>query len=934
MIELEYITENFIIPITITIATEISEKITKGVTAGVKEKKQLERVIKKAVDISLPKTIDKKVKTSIADRISLAFNSSIEFDVKKILSDTRKEFPEELSSINSYEVEMNISYNLTNLIIATPDLRLLIDYKTMERVLIISQKNDENLRKIALKIDNCQELFLETMGKLSSYIDMINNMSRNSKEILDEYQNYFSKPLFLEKNMADGKEVFLKDVYIENSFIMLDFNSKKESRKGLFKFINDFVNDKLLAKNYSTSYSVNSKDIKVLFVKGQPGSGKSSLFYALAHYKTHDIDFLPDKYFYFVKLVECFSNSEEQGFLNPLSKIMNYLNIDNLDKFSVFVLDGLDEICTLKGFDSQSFCERLIVECFHKKCKCIITTRLNYINISHLDNKNVISIQLHELSASDLNEWMNKYFLIHNSLTKEKEIAKKNVEYMIKNEDKRISDIFAVPLLFYMIIATSIDIQEIDSIGELYDKVFDELRSRKYNDNRIASYQVHGILRLFKEDMARKIAMEIATIMYKHNDLLIKINSSELRDSINAISDEYMLDDNEKEEIEKLYPITFFYKQEHDVVEFAHKSIMEFFAANHLYLQFISFDGTLSEYIEKYMLEPIITGEIMSFFMYFWKKGQQDKIKKRLSDKILQDNFDKKVKHSTGISAGGTVYKYEDSYVFFKIYWFFLREVLAIDTELIKKVFFANDGITSFFYNILSVRILETSSFFDNSQFPWDFSKIDLIEASFHYCDLGRALFKHSHIENGEFKYCNLCGAKFIINSPFSCNFTNCSLYSAEFMSDYKSREKQSRTKIDFSFCDLSNVEFSNINLCEIKFSFCGFSNIKLNTVLTNLETIITLLPSVIEMKNVNICFEKGSEAYERIMKDKDLAMTAFKNAVYERTPVSINKEEIHFLFPEIRKEKTKSSNRKTNKTPLKKLKAKKSKEQMGPTSR
>lgn len=924
MTDLEYITENFIIPITLTIITEISEKIAEDTTVGIKEKRQLERVIKKAIDKSLPETFNTNAKKSIVDRILLAFQTPSEYDVKKILNDTRNEFPSELSSINMYEVETNISYNLANLIIATPALRVLLTYKTMEKVLKISQSNGDTLKRITYKIDSCQEIFLEVMDKLSAYIDMINNMSRNSKDILNEYQNYFSKPLFLEKNMGDGKEAYLKDVYIENSFIMLDFNLKKESKKGLFSFIDDFVNDKLLTTTYGTYYSESSKEIKVLFVKGQPGSGKSSLFYALAHYKTHDIHFLPNKYFYFVKLVECFSNSEEKGLINPLNRIMNYLNIKNPDKNSVFVLDGLDEICTLKGFDSQSFCEQLIIECFKYKCKCIITTRLNYINMPHTNNKNVISIQLHELSPSDLKEWMEKYFLIHKTLIEEKGIAEKNVDYLINNEDKTISNIFAVPLLFYMIIATSINIQKIDSIGQLYDKVFDELKSRRYNDNPIASFQTHSYSRLFREDMARRIAMEIAALMYKKTELLIKINSAELKDSFETISDEYMLDDKEKEEIEKLYPITFFYKQENDVVEFAHKSIMEYFAANYLYSQFISFNGTLTEYIEKFMLDPIITGEVMSFFIYFWRKKQHNEIVAHFCDKLMQDNFAEKVKQKNGINSCRAEYKYEDSYVFFKIYWFFLREVLLIDTKLIRKIFFDDDNTRSFFYNILSVQILETSSFFDNSQFPWDFSRIDLNDASFHYCDLNKARFKYSHIENGEFMYCNLCDALFITDRLFICRFTNCSLNSAVFQADYKNKEKNNRVKIEFMLCDLSHIEFTKFDLREVNFSHCKLSSIKLNTVLISFETFNFLLPSVIEMSNVNICFEKNTEVYAKIMKEKEVAKESIKKTVYEKIPDFINKKEISFTFPEIREEKSKPNNKPSSKVKLKKLKARK----------
>jgi len=857
--------ENVIMPTSLAIIESVVKNVYKQKTEYLTEKKEIKSVIEKAVNEALPQNVNINIKSQLVDAI---FNELPSYSIaivsqacKRIIS----AWPEVEQSIKPNEIAINVSNNLAQYFFEKPDLRVLIainDNKLMQKCI---DENKLRLITIEKKLDDLPETIESAMKSWRA----IKQMSRNSLLIVDEYQNYFSKELFLERNQPDNKVAYLKDVYIENDFIPLDLY-QTEIDVSLIGFISEFVNDNVLRKYYKTRYSTDTGILKLLIVKGQPGSGKSSLFYALAHLKTHDVNFMPGINFYFIKLIELYPSADSKPSAYPITDILKSLGLSLPKDKCVFVLDGLDEICALTGFDSDFYCKNLAIEaCRHKNVKVILTTRLNYVNVPHYANKNVFNIQLKPLSESGLRRWVDAYFNIHTELVEEKRLAIRNIDYIQHYRDDKadnIKEIVAIPLLFYMIVVTSINIQSLESVGQLYDMVFSELKSRHYNDNNASYIQNHAANDLLRNELPRRVAISIAAIMYKYNEPLIEIKSIDLEKSIKILQNEYRLSRKEKENLEKLFPITFYYKKRDDVVEFAHRSIMEFFAAEHLYMHFCSCEMSLLDYVINYMTEPVVWGEVASFFAYFWNTRKVDKLVEHYA-KTVDADIRRITSPDESLIVRGAAYSYESNYLIFKIYWFLAHDILGLTDQL--NSIMGQEYYNTYLSNILSVKSTEVSTFFDQTIHPWNFSEVKLYQFNFGG-NLFRTVFDKSEIANGyfdkatlieasfksssslylNFKQCYISDCLFRQKKPCKYIFQNCSMYKVEISTklfsgsiDLKFVEELIRddgAEYTFAESQMKDVSFQAIPFSKVKISSCYMKDISLKKTLISLNDFCT----------------------------------------------------------------------------------------------
>lgn len=845
----ELLIENLVVPFGQAFLYDISKEVCNNHTDKDNLMKLLHRVIWRSVEKVIPYA-DSKIVDAIVYEINNKCKSNQKVDIFQIIDFQFREWNEE--NLNPKMVAAEIYNTLAVEIMAEPDLCVLISYK-MQIKLVEEFKNmqkqmgdvQSDISEIIKTTDSVYHLLQKIVNDNFNATQNVKRMFENSKFISSTYQEYFTRPLFLERKTKDKKVVTLNDVYIENKFMILDFEKQNSGKKydGIIQFIKDFIMNNLKSTNYGTTYSFDSKHIKVLFIKGHPGSGKSSLFYYLAYLKSHDRNFLQDYKFYFVKLIELFdANNGQLNVQDPLGDIQKQIGIDlHYYENVIIILDGLDEICVARNFDINEYCYNLIrsINRF-SNLKIIITTRLNYVKITHNDNKNVFNIQLSNLDIYDLKKWVDKYFSIHSSFVEEKKLAERNIEYMKDNENNQMIEILAIPLLFYMIIVSKMDISKITSIGELYDYVFNELKERNYNEAEYDFKQKHGVTNRIPEKLARQIAVEISKEMYDKNTLLLKINSRDLQLALNrAYSIEYNLSENDKKEIEKLFPITFFYKEALDVVEFAHKSIMEFFVAEKLYQLIEEFDGDIHSYINDFMLNPIITNEVLNFYFYFFSSRDSDKIIQRYSDILVE--FKKSICEKAYFSSKNVTYSFEMSKVIFKIYWYFARKIFFCKSDDING-FINEDIIRRYILGVLSINDSGSVALLDNSIIIWDFNKLWFKDYNFSYCNLEFSDFSNSSFERCIFKcsnlnYANLNGL--IIRSYLQ--FVNCSMQyikirNIQLCNEAEKERKQDKRNyilelrgVSLDGAEFENIDFRNINFVTIvSMERAKFENVKL----------------------------------------------------------------------------------------------------------
>ncbi len=853
-----------IIPLAQTALYDCSKDIYLDKHTEKAERQTFEKVIRDSV-YGISSKIDIKIKESIVNTIIESCKRLEEANISAIVE---REFKQSgIENAVSEKVASEICLNALDEIDQIPAMRSKISYEKIisieEKVKTIMFKDDARFREINCKLDDIntnQEkaylLFAEILKVLKNTIDVKDESNVNeTNTTTNEFIDNFTHKLFLEDKMEDGKIVTLKDVYIPNSFKILDYPRDYEIsvNDNLLEFISDFIKNQISPAKYHVKNGFNASGIWALFIKGLPGSGKSSLFYYLANKKEEDATFFSEYKFFFIKLIDVYDAMDKRLSVdNPLGDIEKYLDLKPNDYNQVvIVLDGLDEICIARDLDIRKYCNNLIDAATSRKTKIIITTRLNYINISHEDNKNVINIQLYNLSPKQLEKWCDKYFAIHNDLITERECAENNIRYLIDNHEELLADIFAVPLLFYMIVVSKIDISQVKNIGELYDAVFAELQSRDYDEAEEDYRQRHRISKRITKELARQIAIEISYKMYENKTLLLKIHSKELQDAIaNATREDYCLKEEDKKEIESLFPITFFYKDSLDVVEFAHKTIMEFFTAEKIYQEAIKLGGDFDSFIEQYILNPnIITNEVMDFIAYFALKESAKQIKLAFPNLLM--DLRTMIQEKKTYKTSNTRYIQETNSIAFKTYWFFLRNILNEDATLISQ--FINDELVKGYICQAFLREhAKTTPFLDNYVIPFDFSRLRFMNYIAHYCCFEKCIFNYAEFENCVFTY---------------SDFTAVSL------NDICAIGELSFSFSDFSYAGISFIQNNNgAILNSVKFMHCDLTGASIHdSDISNIQFDSTNLMRRTEFKNLVmnysqfINFIQSSDCFENI---------------------------------------------------------------------
>ncbi len=885
----------------------------------IKIKKSFDKAIEKGV---LETLCNKKLELALAiiEAIKKSCKKNDEQDIHKLVKCKLSEWGEE--NLDARLISAQICDNITQKIVADPELCEVLNYlnikdlirqfyKLASKIEYDNSHMQESMINLESETRNIQLLVRELIScinQIDNKMSQINQATLTNEYIPKDYREYFLKPLCFERNLNDGLVVSLKDVYIENDYRILDFPfyNKTIVYSNLVNFIKDFINSNLLENNYHTKYNFLPNHIKVLFIKGHPGSGKSSLFYYLAFLKSQDETFFFDYKFYFIKLIEVYdAKNGNMNMEDPLKDFIESGLIHNIySEKSVIVLDGLDEICVARNLDINIYCNNLIRKAAtQKKLKIIITTRLNYINISHSDNKNVFNIQLLNLSPDHLDKWVDKYFNIHNTLIEWKEIAKKNIKYIVGNPNKELGDIFAIPFLFYMIVTSKINLSKIGNIGELYDHVFEELSERNYNESESDFIQKHGINSKIPEKLARQIAIEISFEMYKHNKLLIKVNSDELNNAINnALNLNYSINKTDKTEIERLFPITFFYKNAVDVVEFAHKSIMEFLSAEKLYQELLKSNGQINEFIKKYILNPIIiTNEVLEFFKFFTKWKNHYNVIEKLSSNVLTD-FKTIIKSKDSFQNKNIKYSFETSKIIFKFYWLFIREIIEYKTNVINNVI--NDEIVkNYIIGVLSIKDSKTLPFLDNSVINYDFSELLFEKYNFEFCDLSFFNFENAVLYNCFFEFSNLSYVNFSnlnikgFSRFISCNLSNAKLKNIKFKKD----EDTINPILEFKGCSLDNATVADLDITKINFiSIVSMIQTKFENITMNYEQLKKVGVFPVIFRKVTVILKKdefSSDDCAKLQKFKNDQEEVYR-IIKKKMPNSFNKDlinNIHF---------------------------------------
>lgn len=468
----------------------------------------------------------------------------------------------------------------------------------------------------------------QTIHNLNEKIDTVLRFPKESQEtecFHDDsqfYVNQFYQPLFNETDdmvdlmqRTEGKEAALADVFV----------TPKAIQSGSAYNVNAVI-DKWLTL----------KSTPLLVVYGKPGVGKSSLASYLAAVSAGQKELQRKDGLRSLAGRCLFLRLREEKNRNRINDKEPWNSVkecfgetkDSFYQDKILILDGLDEVCVLKQFDGAAFINELhkhLKSLGHDRYKVLILTREGYFKKPETAASYTIF-----WSDDEVKEWCNNYIAVH---PEQKTWLKQFLPYFndLNQSDGR-KELFCTPLILYLCCRKNKVPQDSSSICEIYEDIFEVSASRQYNYDEL----------LHNTDKRRKIigkqlTKELAYQLFLQNKLDIfaadnqareyaESRTLELLKQNQAVKDFNNLDEEYQNYVKREYCISYFVSGRESGVEFAHKTIAEYFTAVKLYEDyFAKIDAKFSveetwEMIYQAFRFHKIPSDIMSYLIELTKK--------------------------------------------------------------------------------------------------------------------------------------------------------------------------------------------------------------------------------------------------------------------------------------------------------------------------
>ena len=447
---------------------------------------------------------------------------------------------------------------------------------------------------------------------------------KQRKLIQQRYYRANLKQYYIRQSLNE-QDVSLADVYIEPDFLVFDKllhedtciklrekdeNKRKDSNEQHFlrtdypHSIHDYFLKHFIQKSKSAELNCDAECMRMIFLLGQPGHGKSSFCYRTAYDLLSSENFNGDVFFLRLRNLRYrdFTQDEEKELrsLTEDSGLDLFEELKNASNPVVLLLDGLDEL-----FKSQRLSEEQVkdlVEVFEKMVNrnenlfIVITSRYNYLSVDKLRNIDALTLGLATLSQQQQETLITKY-------QKRKKVDQAFdlafLEKINTNESySYLKELIELPILLQMVLLASIDIEKTLSRADIYKKLFDYVLKRKWEKEK--GKDEDGRLRHISKEITpealRKYLAFLAHKIYQSPEESLdrsvikgfsetkKFQRKYLKDPENAAQMDFVLKDvltsfylNEKrkavrDDMEQPYAI-----------EFLHKSLYEYLSCEHLW---------------------------------------------------------------------------------------------------------------------------------------------------------------------------------------------------------------------------------------------------------------------------------------------------------------------------------------------------------------
>ncbi len=443
------------------------------------------------------------------------------------------------------------------------------------------------------------------------------------------FEENFDTPLFLEYNYEKRKKITLRDIYTDPDFVFL---KEKEVQENLLEIIYHFM-DNTLSDEVKQKRRNKDSILNTLFILGEPGIGKSSLISKIVV----ESKVSRENEFYCLRLRDLDKEtiSLEGGALNAILKILSIQENDLKEK--TLLLDGVDELCGIENYEKSidDFCFSLMEDASRLNFKLLFTSRLNYVHLEDERFKTMLVLKLLPFREKQFEYWFKQY---HNKRkeTEQTRLVRENLFMLCgtkEKEEKKKLELFGIPLVLYLLVELKVDISKINSLGQLYDKLFKNLENRFYDSKTTNKYKLPKLL--YKN--CKEIAEHIAKKMFDtQKDMLI---NEEYHEVFLSLPEKLKANFPMMVENKHFYLLSFYYRinKEKCSVEFIHKSLMEYLVGEMLYYNLLPILNSklneekqkeeLQKELDKFFTFSAITDEICLFFLEKVKEnGKQQQL--------------------------------------------------------------------------------------------------------------------------------------------------------------------------------------------------------------------------------------------------------------------------------------------------------------------
>ena len=489
-------------------------------------------------------------------------------------------------------------------------------YDALQEDLVItkelSEKHDRTEQKIEDMYANTVLIKEFLMPQPDNPIAKI-HMQSDNQYYMDKYEydrsrensNPMSSNLFLERE----RYISLKSVYVD---------PVSYDQCSIFETIISWINNEPIDPRGNFTESA----AKLMLIYGAAGVGKSSLVSKIVSENIlgmgRTIAIALRKY------IDKVSSDY------PWEAVKNIIGVSDesylLNK--IIILDGLDEVCVLDPqFDGNRFLTELS-ESIPQEIRVLVTSRESNMYFDRvIDRQGYIVVKNLYWKKEQAAAWCEKYAQI-----RQDDIINKWVSTFFKqleSFDSSLCEIFCIPIILYIACHENIPLSEYTSRGEIYEKSFRSIAHREYNT--IVSPRSTKNTDETDFNILWELLKELSFQMLLCNKIEEEVGDSIINAAIQAAirknKEEYGFN-TMKMYLQHLPAVFLFSSQNRQGIEFAHKSVAEFFSAIKIYEDYLSQIDSSADYKTVWFntVEPFryvdIPEEVFAYIESFVKRDQ------------------------------------------------------------------------------------------------------------------------------------------------------------------------------------------------------------------------------------------------------------------------------------------------------------------------